>query len=216
MIVRDEYGIIVQHNLDYLNQADGGDSASRTGIMALCGSEQDKSLLVVFLGVMGPGIVRHPHQEQWNDVKKTSRDLVVCWAAGSDGSDPEINRTIYDMSLKYFINKDFLTPNVRLFLRLKSGVKPSFVLKFFGDIFLDAQIYLNTKITPDIEQNQLLSMLLALAKIDDIYKQKLINYVKAHPGLLENLQKYWSGKPWRDQYEIYQALVGALAKRLQL
>lgn len=209
MLVRDTENIIVQHNRDYPAQADGGDSASRTGIMALCGSYVDKQLLSKFI-TNDWKLVRHPTQDKWNNPKLTSRDQLICWAAGLH-NDTTQWLTIREYSKKFFINKDVLPPDVRLFLHLISNKRPSSALKFWGNLFLAAHVYYNTKIKPDTEQNQLICMLLALAKVDARYDKLLRKYIAQHKTLGTNLLQYWGGTPWRDQVEIFHAMMTALA-----
>jgi len=64
MIVRDKYGIIVQHP-----SMDGGDSSARMGISSLENDEQ----LHRFLDDKFH-LVSHPYQTEWNNSSKTSRD----------------------------------------------------------------------------------------------------------------------------------------------
>ena len=84
MIIRDSYGIIVQrawHTTPDQVPDDGGDSVSRTGLMASCGSNFDKSLLTYFVTFNGD-VVRHPFQEIWNKPELMSRDQLVPFIAG--------------------------------------------------------------------------------------------------------------------------------------
>lgn len=216
MIVRDEHGIIVQHNLDHPDQADGGDSASRTGIMALCGSSIDASRLAAFMfwGGGKMGLVRHPTQTKWMDPRLTSRDQLICWAAGFSAPASSIYRfaCLRRCARAWFINKDFLTPDVRMFLQYM--YKPSSISvasKVLGNFFLLAHVLLYGAFKKDAEQNQLVCMLLALSKHGTWYQKVLRWYIKLHGRLKENLLHYWGGKPWRDQEEIAQAMIKALA-----
>ena len=67
MIKRDNFGFIIQHNADYPDQADGGDSARSTGLMAMAGSSFDSKLLPYF--IKDGGLVRHPLQTQIDECR---------------------------------------------------------------------------------------------------------------------------------------------------
>lgn len=179
MVVRDKYGIIVQQP-----DMDGGDSASRTGIMALCGSQQDYDLLPLFVSVSG--LVRHPYQAQWADAKLTSRDQLVCFSAVGGSA------ALYAKS--YFINKDFLAPDVRLYLHRCAGIVPSPFLELGGRAMLFISILYNAFVTPNSEQNQLACICIIMGP----FWIGILN--KLHPELEHNITNYWSG--WRDQAEI--------------
>lgn len=195
MIKRDQYNIICQHDPNNLQYMDGGDSASRTGIMALCGNDIDKQLLKKFLD-KDFKVVRHPYQEQWNDSSKTSRDQLVCWFAGASTQSP----TLADQVRKnygFFVNKDFLMPDVQNHLKLCSGKSGSIL----GYLMLNVSIMWAAYVKPEAELNQLLSMCLVAGPK---YVKRLMKY---HKSVDKNLNEYWASYPFRDQREIYLAIV---------
>lgn len=211
MIVRDENGIIVQHNLDYPDQKDGGDSASRTGIMAMCGSVEDMELLGEFVPFYEGKLVRHPRQSGWNDHRKTSRDQLICWAAGVNQMGNFIPAyllgSLHNYAESWFINKDVLPPHVRYALYKITGFKAPWWIRMVAEPMMDAAIWYSCKIRPDEEQNQIICLA-------SIYGDEWVNKVwKTHPYLGENLRKYWCGKPWRDQAEIYLKMVEFVVER---
>lgn len=201
MIKRDETGIICQHDPNVSEYMDGGDSASRTGIMALCGSEQDKELLPNFLigsnllGEVKRKLVRHPNQKNWNISELTSRDQLVCYAAGCFNNKPQCAQSLLE-SYNWFINKDILMPDVRNHLKLCAGKSGSWL----GYLWLNISILCAAYIKPDVELNQLICMCLVAGPK---YMKRLVKY---HPNIIGNINKYWCGYPFRDQNEIYQYL----------
>jgi hypothetical protein len=62
---------------------DGGDSAVRIGLLALCGKETNIDKVESY--EVTPGmLVRHPIQYPWNNPKNFSRDQLMCYLAGID------------------------------------------------------------------------------------------------------------------------------------
>lgn len=194
MIKRDQYNIICQHDPNNLQYMDGGDSASRTGIMALCGSQIDKELLTKFLD-KDFKVVRHPTQPEWNDSSKTSRDQLVCWFAGMSIQSQVLAAQVRK-NYNFFVNKDFLMPDVRNHLKLCSGQSGSIL----GYLMLNISILWAAYIKPEAEINQLLSMCLVAGPK---YVHRLMDH---HSEMMKNLKEYWSGYPFRDQNEIYEYL----------
>ena len=192
MIRRDEHNIICQHDPNVPDYMDGGDSAARTGIMAMCGgSALDAGLLPEFYEV-NSGLVRHPFQEQWDDSSKTSRDQLVQFASGC-----YLNATNVAQKLQrqytWRINKDFLAPDVQNHLRLCAGMRGTLL----GYAWLHISIYWASK-HPEEEINQLLGMCIVAGR------PYVAQFVRAVPNWRENLHQYWGG--WRDQVEIAAAL----------
>lgn len=197
MIHRDKYGIICQHDIyclivpEEFRPLDGGDSANRTGIMAMCGSKQDRELIFKF--IVSGGFCRHPYQPQWADPKKSSRDQLVAYAAGLGTFSKYFAEMLVD-KYKWHINKDILLPDVRGHLRRCAGKKTTWL----QDLFLTLSILWSTKITPKEEQNQIICMvIMAGGKFKKLY-------IRLHPDIRGNLTEYWNG--WRDQPEIGDAL----------
>ncbi len=190
MIKRDKHGIICQHDPNVLGYMDGGDSASRTGLLALCGSAIDAGLLAEFYD-LNAGLVRHPYQEQWDDVTKTSRDQLVMWASGR-------SKAVVAAQQRYnfFVNKDFLAPDVRGHLRRCAGLKPTLLQQGW----LTLSIWWQSR-RPDEECNQLLSMCIVAGPGPLRLFNRLV------PNWRQNVMEYWGGYPFRDQKEIGKLLI---------
>jgi hypothetical protein len=75
MLYKDKYGYPVEARYD------GGDSAVRIGILALCEKENDTKKMSSY--EVEPGMLtRHPTQFPWNNPKNYSRDQLMCFLAG--------------------------------------------------------------------------------------------------------------------------------------
>lgn len=204
MLARDVYGIIGQHDIyDLSTRPDGGDSARSTAMMAISGSQQDRQLIKIW----GP-LVRNPFQttiskdngKAYNDPTGMSRDQVAClWAANVIiGCIP--NKTFEGN----FVNQDLLDPSYQ-WLRAKAEGRETGIHKTLGTPFLIAGILWQCTIKPDHEVNQMLCMTLALG---EKYTALLI---QLHPDFTGNLKDYWCG--WRDQKEIFDAIIVDLKRR---
>lgn len=184
MIVRDSYGLIIQHREGDPSYQDGGDTAARTGIMSMCESQIDSDNMLLF-----KAMVRHPYQEEWNDEKKSSRDQLIQFCAGLN-----CEHIAEKYKSKWFINKDFLDPAVRLYLHKRAGGKVPFHVKLLGYPFMFATLIWSTKIRPNEEINQALCMMIHLGP----WWCRL--FMSMHPSVFLNLKNYWGG--WRNQSEI--------------
>lgn len=200
MIKRDQFGIIVQHNPDYPEYADGGDSAARTGVMALSGSTQDRALLYEFAIV--DKLVRHPGQTQWCTSDKTSRDQLVQWAGGVYTTLPTkvMLATVRYYSQSVFINKDILMPEVRLYLKKVVADDASLLLRAVGTFNFFLSLLWSCFVMPNKESNQIICM---CSVYGDWWLQKLRDW---HPDLKKSIEDYWAGYPFRDQKEIGESL----------
>lgn len=210
MIKRDKYGIIVQHNLDHPEQADGGDSASRTGIMAMCGKLQDAQNLYRFIH-LDTRLIRHPMQPIWRQVEETSRDQLICFAAGVNRFPTVSVRAIDALKIhasENFINKDVLLPFVRYALYKAAQINPPLWIRLIAKPTMLAHLIWSTKIRPNEEQNQTLCL---CSIYGDEWVKRHYNW---HPDLNLNLYSYWAGKPWRDQREIYEAMMNFIKGKL--
>ena len=77
MLYKDDKNYPVEQHLD------GGDSAVRMGILALCGKDSDIDKVESY--EIQPGMLtRHPTQYPWNNSKNFSRDQLMCFLAGLD------------------------------------------------------------------------------------------------------------------------------------
>lgn len=213
MIRRDKHNFIIQHNANYPDYLDGGDTASRTGLMAMCGSMPDLAnlqRLVVLTGVSTYRIIRHPFQNSnghpadskdfrdWTDWRETSRDQVIAYCAGTKHGQitGPMHSAISRYAKSWFINKDFLLPHYKLTLNRAIFRRGSLVLRLFGYPFLMLHILFSAYLKPSAEQNQTIAM---LAHYPD---WMLRFFCKAHGDIAENMFTYWAGHLWRDQWEI--------------
>lgn len=219
-IHRDKLGCVMQHDIyDETKRLDGGDSASRVGIMALCGSEVDKVVVTLYEQV-GLGM-RHPTQEPWNNTGNFTRDQLTCLAAGlSAANQVTACRRLYDSHRergwrcqnvdkdypgtrkKWPDGPDWLAPDLRLHLRLCASIPSKNY--FIGWAFLAASLVYNTKIKPEAEQNQFICQLVIAGP------EWVKRYKRMHPNWRKNVNEYWDG--WRDQGEIGDAIVRLLSK----
>jgi len=192
VIRRDQFGIICQHSHDRPEELDGGDSCSRTGIMARSGSLKDLALLPKFI-VGGKFVVRHPAQPKFSDPKETSRDAIICFFA-AQSSDENVGNAAFHYANSWFVNKDFLDPALKLALYKRSPFDAPLWLEGLGRVWLWIALLWNCFIMPEHEQNQFASVCLIMGRpwITRLYAW--------HPDLNYNIRKYFQG--WRDQDEI--------------
>lgn len=216
-IARDSNGIICQVQED--GTLDGGDSACRTGIMAMCGSEQDIDNLRKFvkpkswndeskyLICRNPGGFSNSEQDE-TDPANTSRDQAVAFFGLKSTRTTYYAAAAVDYSEGWFINKDFLDPSIRLYLRTTYypiETSPLW-MRVFGYAFLFAALIFNTKIKPHEEMNQFVCV---CNRFGPWWLKKLRDW---HPDLYGNIREYWGG--WRQQEEIGEALISHIEKRI--
>lgn len=189
MLVYDEYGIIVQHDIYNLNApGDGGDSAARMGILALFGHKSNAKKLEQ----LWKSCVRHPYQPQWNKVEQFSRDQYVQFIAGAS-----MYSTFYADHINnfkgLFVNKDILMPDVMWHRALCTG-KRNIVLSILGPLFLLISILWSCYVTPKHELNTIACQ----CRIAGKFWLRLL--YKLHPDYEGNFNAYYGG--WRDQQEL--------------
>lgn len=213
MLVRDSYGVIVQHNRDFPEYTDAGDSLSRTALMAMCESERDHEMLYTFViqdeNFKVKGLARHPKDPKWSDVNLTSRDQIIC-LCGVRYMTPRLKDTLAQYAYKGSVNKDILLPHHRLVILESCFLKAGFVNNVIGRIYLFFHILYNSWIVPSSEQNQTIAMLAAMPH----WWLKL--FCKLHPDIRANLREYWNGYPWRDQPELSDAIIKWLEREKYL
>jgi hypothetical protein len=208
MIVLDKYNIAGQRSWwttpDQIPD-DFGDSVRAVGIMAWSGSFLNKELMPLFVRDDGR-IVRHPYDPKWCDPGRTSRDQIDCAIAGLYS----VNRT--DLCRKvlkayakrgFFCNKDILWFDsfCSLVLSASSRRAKYFLNVLFFPIYIFA-IAWNCWITPNHEQNQIISRIIVGGKI------YLWIYTKLHPDYKKALKDYWNG--WRMMPELSDMMINKI------
>ena len=205
MIQRNNDGIIMQHNRAYPDYSDGGDSCARCGLMAMAGSKLDQDLLFKFLDPWGH-LVRHPTGEgsPRNPTHAlpefTSRDNLIQWAAGIQPGDAICQHAADKYAGQWFINKDILMFDTKLFLKKKSSIAPPLWLVVLGTANMFLTLLWACFVTPDEEQNKTIAMCIAFGPP---WIRMLLRW---HPDLRKNLETYWGGSEWRNQIEISDAI----------
>jgi hypothetical protein len=208
-IKRDIKGYIGQHNADFPDYFDMGDSSRSVGLMAMAGSELDQFLLwdlVKFNPEDGEHcFARHPKDVVWKDYKKMSRDQVLCVAAGLHNAEPRYHtfltmKALVDTAKRGRVNKDVLLPHHKLVLLRAARFYTPLHIEVSGRVLLFLHLLLNAWITPGSEQNQTIAMLSIMPK----WWLRLFN--KLHPNLEKNIMNYFGGYPWRDQKELGDCL----------
>jgi len=203
MIVRDSYGLIVQHRRNDSRYADGGDTASRMGIWNLCHPE-NQTPLTAFVRAWRK-LVRHPYQEEWDNPDKTSRDQLVCYVAGADITSCKIARSAYWFN----INSDILLPDVQLHLSLRADHWTKYLWFIPGTINLYLSVLWACFVKPDHELNQLICVISSHP-----WKRWFFRELNSlNPEWSYNLHEYWC--EWRDQREICEALMSYVSREIE-
>ncbi len=228
MIKRDGLGIVVQHNPQNPNYADGGDSASREAILALSGSMIDSLTLHRFeIGTSGL-LVRHPTQYPWNNPLNFTRDQLIPYTAAlhnngwASASHTYIAERVFNnlvvrglFPILLFANNverdapgsgpkvpDPLDPAHCLHLAMVSRKKWAILLAYpLGLPWFLLSLLVN-RFTPEAEQNALIAMVLT----HGTWAVKL--YKWSMPDWKDRVLQYWTG--WRDQAEIGAAIITKL------
>lgn len=204
-IKRDLKQYIRQHNADYPDQFDAGDSSRSVGLMAMAGSELDQFLLWDLVKFNpedgGHCFARHPTDEKWKDYKLMSRDQVLCIAAGLHYAPARHHsfltmKALVDTAKRGRVNKDILASHHKLVLLIAARFYVPIFTSVAGRVLLFLHLLLNAWIAPDAEQNQTVAMLSIMPK------WWLRLFKKLHPGLEKNIMDYFGGYPWRDQKEL--------------
>ena len=216
MIHRDEHSIICQHDIySPASRLDGGDSASRTAIMAICGSQDDADLLGLFS--VGGIMVRHPYQDPWNNPNNCTRDQLIPYVAALWAWEKHYEADMMMVAhrqrgwrcqnterdkpgtMKQWPNgPDWLAPDHRLHLKLAAGA-PLEDATALERAWLEASILWSTKVKPQAEQNQIICQCLVAGP------EYVRKYVEGHPNFEGELRRYWG--TWRDQREIAELLI---------
>jgi hypothetical protein len=217
MIVRDQWGIIIQHPV---SKSSGGDSARSTGLMALFGSTEDLNLIKEFEVPKGSGLLtRHPWdytddcftRDQalpliaglWaaKEFEITKR---VFWSHAKRGFFCQNYRTQFTRVNKGFFGRDPLSPSHIGHLILCAKMYWLYPILPFCYLWLFFDILWATKVKPDMEQNQLISML--------VVYDMLWLWAWLHPAWQKPILSYWCG--WRDQCQIAEFMIKGIERKL--
>lgn len=214
-LIRDRFGIIIQHNFkqpEDQSQYDGGDSISRTGIMALCGSHKDAVTMETDYWTPSGEFVRHPYDKdpRWRNYKESSRDQLVCAVAGMNKYQA---KKVLERHKWMRINKDFLAPDVMLHMHICAEEK-SWFWSLIGYPWLMLSVLWSCYVTPKHELNQIICQCIKAGKF---FLQFLCDH---HPDWKENLEAYWGVESynhgyWRNQPEIAYCLIGKVEEVLK-
>lgn len=214
MIKRDKDLIIVQHRPGFPEYQDGGDSACRTSLMAMCESRIDKDLLPLFYLQKANKLVRHPYQYPFYRHENFSRDQLLPMVAGLSvaGYDEIVRNIFWDHAKRYFLcqndesyiypgkkkelpdGRDILAPD-HIWHLIVCG--KMWYLYWFGIIGYPWQmlsILWSAFIMKETEQNQLFCMV----NMSGLFKIYITLY--GMDDFKKNMYDYFSG--WRDQKEI--------------
>lgn len=217
MIVRDEHQIIVQHNPNDPNYKDGGDSSRATGIMALCGSEKDKKIILKHY--IGKGLcVRHPYQPRWSDFRNFSRDQLILLVAGllAAGYYFIVRKIFWSRFRSFFFcqnthtndglkkkfpdGADILSPDVIWHMILCGRMWYLYWFFPVGILFQFLVLLFNCFVTPWREQNQTF----ALMSVSGL----LPLYLRLHPDFEKAMKDYWC--KWRSQEEVFEKIMAKI------
>lgn len=215
-LVRDQNGFIMQVGVNadgsQNSDLDGGDCAARTGVLAMCGSKPDAELLPRL--VKDGLLIRYPGQEErgYNLPTETSRDQLICWAAGVPFIEKLSDRMMcQDVCIHYAtkgkVNADILLPDLRLFLYTVAGFPAPTHIKLLGMANLPMTIMWACYVKPDHELNQLICQ---LSVFDKKWMRML---VERHPDWKRNLYGYWS--EWRRMSEIFNLMAKFVMEKIK-
>lgn len=197
MLVRDQYGIIGQHDPNNKEYLDMGDAARTMGILSCFGDTTARDII----NKHWFRSVRHPYDLKWNDLSLQSRDQQVCLMAGAYAHSIGCARRVCDFR-GFTVNKDVLMPDVYMFMQKCLG-KDKWYHYILGVPWLFVSIFYTCVVDSKHELNQLACICRVMGKG---WLKLLVNM---HPGYVENFQQYWAG--WRDQKEVGSYVVFATA-----
>ena len=224
MIRRREDGVVGQHDPNDPSYLDFGDAASRTGLLAMCGSEQDMDLLPLFED--GNGFMRRDYvQMPWAWPMNSTRDQLIPYVSGcAFAGKGSIVRRLLDAhkargwrcqnvdadapgtTKKFPDGPDWLAPDHRMHLKLCADgtYKPSIA----EILWLRASILWSCKVKPLHELNQIICQCIIAGPV---YLRMLC---KLHPDWKKNIREYWGGYPFRDQNEIGEMIIAKVDRCL--
>lgn len=217
MIVRDEHGIIVQHDKNNTFYKDGGDSARAAGLMAMCGSKTDLMLLNLFIQE-GRG-VRHPYQNFHNNPNNFTRDQLLCLLAGINSKNSfyikVVTKDLFWQHAKrlffcqnthnqegiekpWYNGRDPLGPHhVGMFIKA-AGLWWLYWFLPVAWAFMLLDMIITRVVSPTRETNQMIAMCAVFGTFWLILLNKMFDWEL-------NTKEYWSG--WRDQKEIGEEII---------
>jgi hypothetical protein len=170
---------------------DSQDSVRLAGLMAMIGHDKAISL---FHYIVGGEVVRCPDEYIYD----LSRDQLVCFAAGFYFRvDNYYGVTVQAKTFtfnkyKWRVSKDIVSPSVQNHFRIAFTGRSNWL----GEKWLSLDLWYNSKLGPDTEQNQLIAMCATAGRLKE--------YVRMTPWWKESLRKYWGD---RQEQEFCEQLI---------
>jgi hypothetical protein len=165
------------------------DSVRLAGLMAMIGHKNEPDLLKY---IVNDEVVRCPDEYIYD----LSRDQLVCFAAGlyMYYSRPLLPVTIGFLFNKYKwrVSKDIVSPSVQNHFRIAFTGRSNWL----GEKWLGLDLWYNSKLGPDTEQNQLIAMCATAGRLKE--------YVRMTPWWKDSLRKYWGD---RQEQEFCEQLI---------
>jgi hypothetical protein len=165
---------------------DAQDSVRLAGLMAMIGQYLPISLLhYVKFRPKDLEVVRCPDEYIYD----LSRDQLVCFAAGIQQQRViEANGIPFALFRKYKwrVSKDIVSPSVQNHFRIAFTGKSNWL----GEKWLSLDLWYNSKLGPDTEQNQLIAMCATAGRLKE--------YVRMTPWWKDSLRKYWGDRQEQD------------------
>lgn len=184
----DQWGIYVDNTA-----TDSQDACRLAGIMNAI-KHPDAQRLIPFIDDKYR-IVRHPRENIYN----ISRDQVVCFIAGFDSLFRGVDLYKFSATYKWRISKDIVSPSVYNHIRMCEGKKSTWL----GRHWLTLDMWYNSKLGPDVEQNQIIMMCLVAGRVKE--------YVNMTPWWKDSLRKYWGDRHEHEFVEYYIKYIESIA-----
>jgi len=167
------------------------DSARLAGLMAMIGHKDAPNLL---LYIVNGEIVRCPIEYVYN----LSRDQAACFAGGWSKAKSALSLR-HDLFNKYKwrVSKDIVSPSVQNHFRIAFTEQSNWL----GEKWLGLDLWYNSKLGPDTEQNQLIAMCATAGRLKE--------YVSLTPWWKDSLRKYWGDRQEQEFCEQLIAFVEA-------
>lgn len=239
MIVRDENGIIMQHDPNDPLYLDGGDAAARDGMASMSGSRKDRGVMSLF--ELDDGILsRHPIQSPYDDPRTTTRDQLLqfvagyltplsAWSWNTDRRMPA-KRIFWTHAKRGFLCQnthkivDDPNTNKKVLVKKKWWDRDILTPSHIGHLIKIAQIYWLYPFLPisylwllgDIFWSTYVkpfdesNQIIAMCAVAGDWALRL--YCHAHPDWKKPIRDYYSG--WRNQPELGELIIKYVKARI--